>query len=281
MERRLGGGGHRDGTSAVLATMVRAAAWSEALRRRACSRPGSVATATEAERHVPSSAPAASGAIGDGAAAMVARERLNRKGTFMSWVFTALHWVWVWSGLQFVSATICATLSWLAHPVIILWGWWRTLVADEYADHLYEAVFLLIVLAVIAFISGVLRRRPGSAATATEAQRRVPSSAPAASGAIGVGAAVMVAWGCLNRMGTFMSWVFTALYWVWVWSGLQFVSATICATLSWLARPVIILWEWWPPLVADEYADHLCEAVFLLIVLAPIVFISVLKAMLE
>uniref|UniRef100_A0A0E0M6B1 Uncharacterized protein n=1 Tax=Oryza punctata TaxID=4537 RepID=A0A0E0M6B1_ORYPU len=111
---------------------------------------------------------------------------------------------------------------------------------------------------------GVLRRQPGSAATATEAQRCIPSLAPAASGAIGGGAAAMVARGHPNRRGTFSSWAFATLYWVAVWSGLY-------------GHPL----GWWRVLVADEYANHRCEAVFLLIVLAPIVFISVLKAMLE
>uniref|UniRef100_A0A0E0KFI9 Uncharacterized protein n=1 Tax=Oryza punctata TaxID=4537 RepID=A0A0E0KFI9_ORYPU len=128
---------------------------------------------------------------------------------------------------------------------------------------------------------GVLLWQPGSVAAATEAQQRVPSLAPAASGAIGGRATVMVARGHPNRRGIFLSWVSATLYWVWVWSGLQLVSASVCAILSWLVHPVVILWGWWRVLVVDEYADHLFEAVFLLIVLAPIVFISVLKTMLE
>lgn len=73
----------------------------------------------------------------------------------------------------------------------------------------------------------------------------------------------------------------TVLRWVWVWLGLWFVIMAICTILAWVLHPVVLLWKGWCDLIKDDDSDHLCLAVCLLIVLVPIVFLSILEAMLE
>lgn len=126
---------------------------------------------------------------------------------------------------------------------------------------------------------GLLRRRSGPKVAEIEVQRRaIPPVQVTGGAAVGEGAgAVVPKRSC--RGETFLAGVAIVLRWV--CSSMRFVGATIFTILAWMVRPLVLLWKWWRDLIDDGHSDYLCEAVCLFIVLAPIVFVSTLKALLE